>query len=308
MDNILFLFFCLFLGLLLQYVKSLPQNMPSTLGGLILYVPLPALCLLSIPDLEWKLSLVPLGLVAWIVFGLAYFFFTFLGKKYSWEKELVGCLILTGGFCNSAFVGFPVIEALYGKEALKSAIFLDQAGSFLIVSSFGIWVATHFSVGVVQKRFLIKKIIFFPPFMAFLAAIVMSLLDVRPTGLIREFLEKLVALLTPLALITVGLQLKWTKLRENISYLGLGLFFKLLFAPLVIFVLYYFLGAEKLVMNIAVMESGMATMITASILASTHKLRPELSSMMVGVGVPFSFLTLSFLYFLLEMVSNKVLH
>ena len=184
MGNILFLFFCLCLGVLLRHVKSLPENMPGTLGGLILHVPLPALCLLSIPDLEWKLSLIPLGLVTWIVFAMAYFFFTYLGKKYSWDRDLIGSLILTSGFCNSAFVGFPVIEALYGKEALKSAIFLDQAGSFLIVSSFGIWVAIHFSSGAIKKRLLLKKIIFFPPFMAFLLAVVLSLLGLRPQGLL----------------------------------------------------------------------------------------------------------------------------
>ncbi len=304
MGNILFLFFCLCLGVLLRQVKSLPENMPGTLGGLILHVPLPALCLLSIPDLEWKLSLIPLGLVTWIVFAMAYFFFTYIGKKYSWDRDLIGSLILTSGFCNSAFVGFPVIEALYGKEALKSAIFLDQAGSFLIVSSFGIWVAIHFSSGAIKKRLLLKKIIFFPPFMAFLLAVVLSLLGLRPQGLLREFLEKLVALLTPLALMTVGLQLRWSKVRENLSFLSLGLFFKLLLAPFVIFFIYSLLGADKNMLNIAVIESGMATMITSSILASTHKLRPELSSMMVGVGVPLSFFTLSFFYFLLRYASS----
>jgi len=302
LGNILFLFFCLCLGLLLRHVKSLPENMPGTLGGLILHVPLPALCLLSIPDLEWKLSLIPLGLVTWIVFGMAYFFFTFLGKKYSWDRELVGCLILTAGFCNSAFVGFPVIEALYGKEALKNAIFLDQAGSFLIVSSFGIWVAISYSTGKIKKGFLIKKILFFPPFMAFLIAIFLSLMGIKPYGLMREFLEKLVALLTPLALITVGLQLRWADLRNNISYLTLGLLFKLLVAPLFIFFLYLFFGVEKNVLNIAVIEAGMATMVTSSILAATHNLRPALASMMVGIGVPFSFITLSVLYFILNLV------
>jgi hypothetical protein len=34
-------------------------------------------------------------------------------------------------------------------------------------------------------------------------------------------------------------------------------------------------------------------MITASILATTHGLKPRLSSMMIGFGIPISFITLA---------------
>jgi len=44
----------------------------------------------------------------------------------------------------------------------------------------------------------------------------------------------------------------------------------------------------------------MAPMITSSILASSHGLRPKLSGMMVGVGVPLSAITLFFWYYLVN--------
>src|SRR5690606_21431899 len=152
MVSLITLVLCLILGLALQKVKSLPNNAHLTLGALILYVPMPAICLLSLPDLVWNLSLIPLMLVTWLIFGVAYFVFNYIGKKNNWSKEIIGCLILTAGFCNSSFVGFPVIEALLGPEALKHAVFLDQSGSFLIVSSFGVWVAISFSSGKMRKR------------------------------------------------------------------------------------------------------------------------------------------------------------
>jgi predicted permease len=42
------------------------------------------------------------------------------------------------------------------------------------------------------------------------------------------------------------------------------------------------------VIQVAVLESAMAPMITACILASTHGLKPRLSSMMIGFGIPLS--------------------
>lgn len=300
MVSLLTLLICLLIGMGLRFVKSLPENTPSTLGTLILYVPLPAMCLLSIPHLEWNLSLLSLTLVTWIIFGVAYLFFNLLGKKYLWEKSLIGSLILTAGFCNSAFVGFPVIEALFGKEALKHAIFLDQSGSFLIVSSFGIWLALTYSSGQMRKRLLLKKILLFPPFVAFSLSLILGAFGWRAEGVVQEILERLGGILTPMALISVGLQLKLDAIRSEFRYLSLGLFFKLILAPGLIFGLYFLFGVEKYIFNIAVIEAGMAPMITSSILAMTHNLRPRLAGVMLGVGVPLSFFTLSFWYWLIR--------
>lgn len=302
MVSLLTLVVCLFIGLALRHVKSIPENTPSTLGTLILYVPLPAVCLLSVPFIEWNSSLISLTLVTWIIFGVSFGFFNLLGQKFQWEKSLIGSLILTAGFCNSAFVGFPVIEALFGKEALKHAIFLDQSGSFLIVSSLGIWVAITYSAGKIKKRLLLKKVIFFPPFVAFSLSLILGGLGWRPTEMTKEILERLAGILTPMALISVGLQLRWDAIRSELRYLSLGLFYKLLLAPGLIFSLYFLFGVEKKIFNISVIEAGMAPMITSSILAMTHGLRPRLAGVMLGVGVPLSFFTLSFWYWLIGVI------
>lgn len=302
MISLIILGICLLIGICLRHVKSIPQNAHSTLGALILYVPLPAVCLLSLPDLEWNFSIISLTLVTWIIFGGAYFLFTRLGARFNWDKEIIGCLILTAGFCNSAFVGFPIIDALFGKEALKHAIFLDQSGSFLIVSSFGIWIALRYSSGKMRKRILFKKILFFPPFIAFLVGIGAGLIGWRAEGITREVLERLASLLTPMALISVGLQLKWNEIHEEFRFLSLGLGYKLLVAPAVIFLAYFLSGVDKEILKVSVMEAGMAPMITSSILAASHNLRPRLAGMMVGVGVPLSFATLALWYFILTLV------
>jgi predicted permease len=48
-----------------------------------------------------------------------------------------------------------------------------------------------------------------------------------------------------------------------------------------------------------VIEAAMAPLITSSILAATNDLHPRLAGVMVGVGVPISFLTLFAWYQLL---------
>jgi malate permease and related proteins len=299
MTNLILLAICLVIGIGLRRVKLLPKDAHVAINTVILHVPLPAIALLTIPHLEWDLSLISLVMVAWIIIAGALIFFPLLGKKLGWDEKIIGCLILTAGLGNTSFVGFPVIEALFGKEALKHAVLLDQPGSFLIVSSLGIWVAALYSTGKLGKRELARRIFLFPPFMAFLSALCLGAVGWEADGTVKEILERLAAILTPLALISVGLQLQWGEIRNDYKYLCAGLGYKLFLAPLVIYVLYRLLGIPQVIFNIAVMEAAMAPMITASILAASHNLHPRLAGMMVGVGVPVSFLSLGIWYFFL---------
>src|SRR5688572_1370153 len=125
MSNLILILVCLILGIVLQKVKSIPHDTHVALNGVILYVSLPAMILLSLPTLQWNQSLISLVFVAWIVFALAFMLFSFLGKRLGWDRSVIGCLILTAGLGNTSFVGYPVIEALFGKDMLKYAVLVD---------------------------------------------------------------------------------------------------------------------------------------------------------------------------------------
>lgn len=299
MSNLILLFLSLFIGLGLQRLKDLPANAHIVLNTIVLYVPLPAMVLLSVPGLKWELELVSLALVPWLNILLAFFLFRFIGKLKNWDQALVGCLIITVGHGNTSFVGFPVIEALYGADALKYAVVLDQLGSFLIVSTIGVSLAAMYAQGKIGKRKLARKLLAFPPFIAFVLALVLGAVGWHAEGYFKGVLEKLAGLLTPLALISVGLQLKWKEVRHEIKYLSLGLGFKLIIFPALIWMIYSLANLPSDIFRIAVIEAAMAPMITSSILAAAHGLHPGLAGMMVGVGVPISFLSLTFWYWVL---------
>jgi predicted permease len=59
--------------------------------------------------------------VAWIGFVVAFFTVSLLGKKYGWSK-IDWLLNLNCRAGNTSFLGFPIIEALYGQEGENSHI------------------------------------------------------------------------------------------------------------------------------------------------------------------------------------------
>lgn len=278
-------------GLLLQKHS---HSLLKRINLFILYVPLPATILLNIPKIHWSLSTVPVMMTAWVVFAVAALFFVIVGRFKNWDSKLIVCLILTAGLGNTSFVGYPIIRALYGEEAIKYAVLIDQPGTFMICSTFGIFLATKFSSPMSLLK-VIRKIMIFPPFIAFVLSI---LLGARLSPL-DEVLRVLGWLLPPLAFISVGLQLKWRSMMEEAPQLMWGLGFKLILAPMVVFGLFRIFDISQDVFRVMVLEAGMAPMITSSILAATNDLHPRLAGVMVGVGVPLSFLTLFAWYHLL---------
>ena len=303
MFNFVLIFVFLLLGIVLQNVKRFPKNTYKILNWIVIYICLPALALYYIPKIKWSNDLLFPISVAWIGFIVSYLLFSLLGKKFGWSKKLVGCLIITAGLGNTSFLGFPIIQALYGEEGMKTAILVDQPGSFVVLSTLGILVATLFSSGNPNGFHIAKKILFFPPFITFLLACVMNILGFDFHEYVEFVLQKIGSTMTPLAMLSVGLQLRFDRKSQHWKFLGLGLLYKLVITPAMFYLLYVVLLQQHTKsIQVAIMESAMAPMITACILASSHGLKPRLSSMMIGFGIPISFVTLLFWYFIVQFI------
>lgn len=287
----------------MQRVNWFPTHIYKFLNKVVIYFCLPAITLYHIPKIKWDNELLfPIG-AGWLTFILAFVFFHFLGKRLGWSNKLIGCLILTAGLSNSSFLGYPIIEALFGKKGLETAVLVDQPGTFVVVSTLGVFVAAFYSKGSPNTFSIIKKIILFPPFIMFVLACLMNVYDYDLDLDIQSVLLKIGSLVTPLALLSVGLQLNFDKKSQHWRFLRLGLFFKLILVPFVILVLYVFIFKQHSEpIKITIMETAMAPMITGAILASTYGLKPKLSSMMIGFGIPISFATLAVWYFVTSFI------
>ena len=301
MNNIILLILCFVAGILLRRARLMPDNAPATLNSFIIHISVPALALLYIHELTLSGDIVLVVAMAWLCFGLAAGFFWWVGRILKFSRGTVGALILTGGMGNTAFFGLPMIEAYYGHQGMATGIVIDQTGSFLVLSTLAIIVAGIYSSGRPTATSIVRSILRFPPFIA-LAVALLLLPVVYPEWLV-VVLKRLGDTLAPMALLSVGLQLRLGHLAGNGQKLAIGLGFKLLLAPLLIFLLYVpLLGAHGQAIQVTLFEAAMPPMIAASIIAQEHDLDPNLATLMVAVGLPLSFLTLSAWWWVLQGV------
>lgn len=291
MSNFLLILSCLGLGAVLRARALFPREAHLSLNAFIIYISLPALTLRVVPALTIHPAMLLPFTAGVLIFGLAGLFFKLMARYFSLDRATEGCLVLVCGLGNTSFVGFPVIEALYGAEGLQVAILVDQ-GTFLTLAVGGVLVALRYSGEEVKVGLMLRKVLYFPPFLAFGLALLWM-----PWGvpdILKPVLDKLAATLTPLALVSVGLQLRFDLSAFRGRDFGLGLGYKLFMAPAFIGALaWLWLDTQSLLFRVTVLEAAMAPMVTASILASQSRLNPPLANLLVGLGIPLSGLSLA---------------
>jgi predicted permease len=293
MDNLALLAISLLLGIALRAGKRLPETAPAVLNAVIVHVSLPAMTLFYLRRLSPSVELLAAAAMPWLMFALGCAFFVVAGRFARWDRATTGGLILTGSLANTSFVGLPMIAAFFGAGGLATGVVIDQLGSYCVLSTLGLLVAGICAPHATTPdlRSVVLRIVRFPPLIATFVALATSgfVLPAWCDGV----LEKLAATLAPLALLSIGLQLRLAALRACGAALATGLGFKLVLAPLAIVALFAPLAShDGSTFDLVVFEAAMAPMIGATIVAAEHKLNPPLVTLMAGVGLPLSFLTL----------------
>jgi predicted permease len=291
MGNIILMIVCLLAGMVLRWTGRFPEATPAAFNGYVIHVALPAAALLYLHSIPLDITMVMTPLMAWLIFLLSWGLFAFLGRLLKLPRKTVGALVLLGGLGNTSFVGLPMIEAYYGKELLGVGILADQLGSFMVLSTLGVLAASIYSSGGSSLRNMPRKVLLFPPFQAMMLALILRPVPFPEWAVM--ILRKLADTVTPLALVSVGFQLRMTSLSGLKLRLATGLGYKLLLGPAILSLLYLgVLGLRGSVIQVTLFEAAMAPMITAGIVAIDHDLDPPLVTMLLGIGIPLSFATL----------------
>nr|WP_208862000.1 AEC family transporter [Leptospira barantonii] len=302
---------CLIAGFILKRGRIFPENAGLTLGSFVIYISLPSLILTNVPTMRLESSLIFLATMPWFIFGLSIVFFYSIGKFFHWDRETRIAVTLCCGLGNTSFLGLPVLRMFYGEEVTDSVLIIDQFGTFLCLAIPGFILALRFLSKNEQEKSenplksILKKLFTFPPFLALLFSFFLRLFTIPES--IHSVLKILGETLVPIALFTVGFQMELPALSskneksENfIQPLTFGLIYKLFIAPILVLIVYRFFNVNLKHLKVAVLEAGMAPMITASIVSMQMGFKPTLSAAFPGVGILVSIPTLFILYSLLE--------
>lgn len=296
MSNFILIALCIIAGIFFRRSGKLPKDAHKGINAWIINIALPAVSFKYLPYITWSKALLLPALAPVVVWLCGWLYITLYARSQkSMSKATQGGLKLVTGLSNTSFVGFPLITAYFSENELGIAIIADQV-TFMLLATIGIIVAIRSS----QKEQLkagtvLKKVFRFPPLICCaLALILPHYIDLQP---LQPLFEKLAATVGPLALFSIGLQLKFSGWQSEFRHISAALLYKLIIAPALVLGIVLLCRATGITGQIAVFEMAMPTLLTSGIIADQYNLNPKLSNLVIGIGILCSFVT-TFLWWL----------
>lgn len=279
------------LGMALGRTSLLPANAPETLNLVVLYVCLPAAVLLYVPALRMEWALLGVALTPWLLMGATWVLVTLAARVWRFRRDEYAVLLLCVGLSNSSFIGYPMVRALLGEDAVQYAVVYDQFGTFILLSTVGLYVVARYSGDAAPTvREILLRIARFPPPWALLVGL--TLMPEQPPEWIASGLRRLAEAMLPLVMLAVGLSIQLRLPRDEVRPLATGLALKLLVMPALAVPISLAFGMPAMMLRANVLESAMPTMISAAALAMAHGLAPRLAAALVGYGIVLCLATL----------------
>ena len=279
------------LGMLFARLRVLPDSAAEVLNRVVLLVCLPAAVLVHVPSLRFDPALIGLAATPWLLAAATVLLVWPLARLLRFRRDETGVVVLCVALCNSSFIGYPMVRALLGEDALPYAVVYDQFGTFILLSTFGLYVLARYSgqTPPATKQILLR-VAKFPPLWALLFAL--TLMPEQPPHWIGSALKSLSDAMLPLVMLAVGFSIRLRLGRDELAPLGIGLLLKLAVMPALAVPLSWLFGLHGAMLQANVLESAMPSMITAAALAISHKLAPRLAAALVGYGIVLSLATL----------------
>lgn len=267
LEEMLVILFAIACGYAANRLDILGGETDKKISKLLLNITLPAMILGSVctgdalPEISVVLDMLR---VAVVFYGLEFVFVFILPRLLGGTPEQKGVWRFSLAFSNLAFIGYPVVVALFGPETLFYAVTL--ALPFNLIA---------FTLGPLMlagaKRFSLRQMIS-PCAVAALVALILALAQLRPPAVVGEALEFVGGAAVPLSLLCVGSLLAGLSLGRMLASPRLWILtaVRLLVMPLALFSILHGLGIAPLVLGIAVVEMGMPVAINGSLLCMEY--------------------------------------
>ncbi len=295
------LFLQLVLGYGLARLGMIDEEMNQKLSALVVKVSMPALIVASVADKIGKGSLTEvLGFLLWgflfygAMIGLAWLITRAMGTPVGQRGTYQFMLI----FSNCTFMGYPVMEAIFGTEA----IFLNSIFNLpfnLIAFSYGILLISR--DGEQKAGFEAKKLLN-PGIVAAILALLIFGLSIPLPRVLSQTLASVGNLTTPLSMLVLGAALAAVPLkevfREGRIYLMTG--FRLVLLPILTFLFMRLVTDQAMLIGIAVMTAAMPVASVSVMLSNQYRGNTRLASIGVFISTVCSVITIPLVAFLYE--------
>lgn len=285
------------LGFFLRKIKILDDDFSKKLSTLVAKAGMPCLMIYSITGLEFSSEKLRGGVLILLFGSLAHILMAVLAKLiFSRVQNADEKKIYEFGsiFSNCAFIGYPILSALFGEIGLFYGAF------YVVTYNLGCWSYGVFLMakGKSGYQFTLKNMFLNVGMISCILGFLLYALQIPIPSFIRSTTMYLGNLCTPLSLLVTGSLLATIPLAKMFSNFKLYLFcsFKLIALSLILALPIHLCGADALIgdINLTVFLAVMVSLPPAaltSLFANIYDVKPSFAAQLVSLGTLLSPLT-----------------
>ena len=262
----------LIIGYIAKKVKILKESDTALLNKIILMICLPAFVINAIMGSQLKISMFVTPGAGIICETLILLIAFLMCKIFRFSKELTLGVMFCSAFGNTGFLGYPVVASLFKDNlAMPAAVIFDQFGMqffFLIAAP----IIASWVIGGSEKNYSIKNFyeIFKKPVLITLF-ITLAFHTIKLPSFFMEATKNIGNAIIPLAMMSIGLNLKASSTLKYAGPLLIVIALKLMLLPLFMYFVVHALGVSGTVANVVIMQTSLATAVLAGILTTEYK-------------------------------------
>lgn len=266
--QILSLFILLFIGYIMNKKRVLDSEANTRMTKIILNITLPAQIVVAfvseqghVTNLE-VVKTFGIAIVSYVLlFLLGVIFMTLLFVK----KEQKGMYVFMMMFGNVGFMGFPVIQAILGQQAMIYAVIYNVIFN-LLVYSIGIFLVNGADG---QTTFQWKRLINMP-FVSSVVSVLLYFLKIQIPDVVMTSFGYLSDVTTPLAMLLLGSVIAGMPIRDLVDDFRVYIFsiFKLILSPLLTIAFFAILPMETgMIKSVFILLAAMPVATNTTMLA-----------------------------------------
>lgn len=293
---VLSLFLVLFTGYLLKRQGILRDTDTGVINRLILDVTLPAFVFHALYRQRVTSDMVH---AAWL-FGILQVLMMALlwipARLLKFPRPVIGTFLLTAVYGNTGFLGYPVVQAIFGKTegAMAAAVVYDQFSMALPVYTVGVAVAMHY--GTKHETSWREMLTFFttPTFLVLIGTLVINALQLPVPTFVTRSAQLVAGATVPLVLLSLGLMLEPTHLQTNHYYLPMALILvaKMVLFPYLMWLATGWMGVQGVARWVAVTQSAMPSAMVNAVITERYGCDHQLATLVIVLGTLLTILVL----------------
>jgi malate permease and related proteins len=203
-------------GFLIKSLNFITEKEGRVISKFLMHSTFPVLMIVSTARLKFETSLffLPLAYMAFAIVLLSLAWLVFL--KY--PQKLRGLFLMAVGGANTGLFGFPIVEGLFGKQALTYAIMID-IGNTLLTFGVSYPLGKYLSKNGAESfdfKAIIKKVFSLPPFLGMLFGLFINFSGLQMPEIFYKYLDVLARGNMPIGLLLLGIYLSFDLSKNEI--------------------------------------------------------------------------------------------